>query len=92
MRGWQRAGVNLGNPAEQSVQDSAEDVIEATGSSSRITHVGRPVDDPQVRCPDITRATQVLGWSPRTPWTEGLARTVSWWRERARGRAALAGH
>ena len=70
--------VNLGNPTELSVEQIARDVLAATGSSSPLRFVDRPVDDPQVRRPDATLARTVLGWEPRVPWREGLARTVEW--------------
>ena len=75
--------VNIGNPDERSVLDIARDVIAATGSRSAITFVGRPVDDPWVRRPDITRARELLGWEPTVRWSEGLASTTSWFRTKA---------
>jgi dTDP-glucose 4,6-dehydratase len=75
--------VNIGNPDERSVLDIARDVIEATGSRSIITFVDRPVDDPGVRRPDTTRARELLGWEPAVPWSVGLSRTISWFRESA---------
>jgi dTDP-glucose 4,6-dehydratase len=75
--------VNLGNPDELTVQQIAEDVVAATGSDSPIVHVQRPVDDPQVRRPDTTRARELLDWAPAVPWTDGLARTVAWFRQAA---------
>ncbi|WP_159798760.1 UDP-glucuronic acid decarboxylase family protein [Puerhibacterium puerhi] len=80
--GTHEAGpVNLGNPHELTVLQIAEDVIAATGSSSRIEHVDLPTDDPKVRCPDITRARELLGWEPKVAWETGLERTVAWFRE-----------
>ncbi|UYG16077.1 SDR family oxidoreductase [Brachybacterium huguangmaarense] len=73
--------MNIGNPHEQSVLQIAHDVIAATGSSSSVEHVARPVDDPTVRRPDTTLATQVLGWEPSISWRTGLDRTVAWFRE-----------
>ncbi len=70
--------INIGNPAERTVLRIAEDVIAATGSRSEITFVDRPVDDPEVRRPDTTLATDVLGWSPTVGWEQGLAETVAW--------------
>ena len=70
--------VNIGNPDEHSVLDIARDVIAATGSRSAITSVGRPVDDPGLRRPDITRARELLGWEPTVPWGEGLTSTITW--------------
>jgi dTDP-glucose 4,6-dehydratase len=70
--------VNIGNPEELTVRQIAEDVVAATGSSSPIVHVERPVDDPQVRRPDTTLARELLGWAPAVAWQQGLARTVAW--------------
>jgi dTDP-glucose 4,6-dehydratase len=75
--------VNIGNPDERCVLDIARDVIAATGSRSAITFVGRPVDDPSVRCPDATRARELLGWEPSVPWSEGLNSTITWFRKHA---------
>ena len=68
--------VNIGNPDERSVLQLARDVLAATGSTSPVTFVARPVDDPGVRRPDTGLAERLLGWSPRVPWPEGLAATV----------------
>ena len=70
--------VNLGNPEELTVLASREDVLAAVGSASAIEHIALPVDDPKVRRPDTTLAEELLGWRPRVPWTDGLARTVEW--------------
>ncbi|MFC5998822.1 UDP-glucuronic acid decarboxylase family protein [Quadrisphaera sp. GCM10027208] len=70
--------VNIGNPQERSVLAIAQDVIAATGSRSQVQLVERPVDDPQVRRPDTTRARELLGWEPRVSWEQGLSRTVEW--------------
>ncbi|WP_313822646.1 UDP-glucuronic acid decarboxylase family protein [Citricoccus sp.] len=72
--------VNLGNPHELSVLQIAQDVVAATASDSPIEFIDRPVDDPLVRRPDTALATRELGWVPEVPWTEGLARTVEWFR------------
>jgi dTDP-glucose 4,6-dehydratase len=68
--------VNIGNPTEMSLLALAEAVLRATGSASQIVHEALPVDDPQVRQPDITRARQLLGWSPEIELDEGLRRTL----------------
>lgn len=68
--------VNIGNPAEITVEDLAKQIISITGSRSRIVHRQLPVDDPRRRRPDIGRAQQLLGWSPSVPLTEGLERTI----------------
>jgi len=69
--------VNIGNPGEYTILQLAEAVLAATGSPSQIVFESLPVDDPQVRQPDITRARQVLGWEPETPLDEGLRRTLA---------------
>ena len=69
--------VNIGNPGEFTILELAETVIRVTGSSSDIVFEALPVDDPQVRQPDITRARQVLGWQPTISLEEGLTRMLS---------------
>ena len=67
--------VNLGNPEhELTMLELAETIVRVTGSSSPIVFEALPVDDPQVRRPDITRARQVLGWEPEIELVEGLRR------------------
>jgi dTDP-glucose 4,6-dehydratase len=69
--------VNIGNPNEFTLLDLARTVIEVTGSSSEIVFEALPVDDPQVRQPDITRARQLLGWEPNIDLEEGLRKMLS---------------
>jgi dTDP-glucose 4,6-dehydratase len=68
--------VNLGNPREFSILELAQTVIRVTSSKSEIVYEALPVDDPQVRQPDITRARQVLGWEPEIELEEGLRRML----------------
>jgi dTDP-glucose 4,6-dehydratase len=68
--------VNIGNPQELSLLELAETVISVTGSRSEIVFEALPVDDPQVRQPDITRARQLLGWEPKVGLEEGLRRLL----------------
>ena len=68
--------VNLGNPNEFTMNELAETVLRVTGSKSEIVHEALPVDDPQVRQPDITRARQLLGWEPDIQLEEGLRRML----------------
>jgi UDP-glucuronate decarboxylase len=70
--------VNLGNPVELTVSDLAERVLAMTGSGSRIVTRPLPVDDPRRRRPDISRATQLLNWTPSTPLDTGLRETIKW--------------
>jgi len=69
--------VNLGNPREYTLLELAEVVLELTGSGSKIVYEALPQDDPQVRQPDITRATEVLGWRPEVELRDGLGRTIA---------------
>src|SRR6187397_146790 len=69
--------VNIGNPTEMTLLELAEAVIRASGSRSEIVFEALPVDDPQVRQPDITRAQQVLGWEPEVELDEGLKRLLA---------------
>ena len=68
--------VNLGNPAEFTLNELAEVVLRITGSKSELVYEALPVDDPQVRQPDITRARQLLGWEPEIQLEEGLRRML----------------
>ncbi len=69
--------VNLGNPDEMTLLELAETVIRVTGSRSEIVFEALPIDDPQVRQPDITRARQVLSWEPEFGLEEGLRRCLA---------------
>jgi dTDP-glucose 4,6-dehydratase len=68
--------VNIGNPAEFTLNELAEVVLRITGSKSELVYEALPVDDPQVRQPDITRARQLLGWEPEIQLEEGLRRML----------------
>jgi dTDP-glucose 4,6-dehydratase len=68
--------VNLGNPQEFSILELAQTVIRVTSSKSDIVFEALPIDDPQVRQPDITRARQLLGWEPKIQLEEGLRRML----------------
>jgi dTDP-glucose 4,6-dehydratase len=68
--------VNLGNPVEFKLLELAELVLRLTGSTSDVVFEALPIDDPQVRQPDITRARQALGWEPEIQLEEGLRRTI----------------
>ena len=74
---------NIGNPEERTVGDLASKVLEWTGSSSRIETRDLPVDDPHVRCPDITRAKNILGWHPQVGIDEGLRLTIEYFKKMA---------
>jgi dTDP-glucose 4,6-dehydratase len=68
--------VNIGNPDEFTLLELAQTVIEVTGSHSEIVYEALPIDDPQVRRPDITLAREILGWEPTVDLREGLRRTI----------------
>jgi dTDP-glucose 4,6-dehydratase len=76
-RSGEHLPVNIGNPREMTLLELAEAVIRVTGSRSEIVYEALPVDDPQVRQPDITRARQVLGWEPEVELDEGLRRLLA---------------
>jgi dTDP-glucose 4,6-dehydratase len=72
--------VNIGNPRELTVTDIAKLVLQLSGSRSLIEHRPLPVDDPKVRRPDIRRAKALLGWEPKVPLEDGLAKTIEYFR------------
>jgi len=72
--------VNIGNPHEVSIRKLAVKIKAMADSSSKITFHSRPPDDPQRRCPDISKARRLLGWSPAVTLEEGLERTIEWFR------------
>ncbi len=78
--------VNIGNPDEFTLLELAETVLEVTGSRSEIVFEALPIDDPQVRQPDISLAREILGWEPTIDLREGLRRTID-----QAGRDALVG-
>jgi dTDP-glucose 4,6-dehydratase len=84
MRSSERRPVNIGNPQEYTVHRLAEMILEISGSESELSYEPLPEDDPRQRCPDITRAREVLGWEPRVAAREGLKLTFAWFAERAR--------
>ena len=72
--------VNIGNPGEFTIKQLAEKIIELTGSSSKLTYLPLPNDDPLQRKPDISLAKQELGWEPKIALEEGLAKTIAYFR------------
>lgn len=68
--------INIGNPAEFTIKELAETIIELTGSSSELIFEPLPQDDPKQRRPDITRAKETLGWSPSISLREGIAKAI----------------
>lgn len=73
--------INIGNPEERSVLEIARMVLTATSSRSPLRHEPRPVDDPRVRRPDISRAVRLLNWRPIVSFEEGLRLTVQHFRQ-----------
>jgi len=70
--------VNLGNPAELSLLELAQEIVAVTGSRSPIVFQALPIDDPKVRCPDITKAVHLLDWRPVVDLQEGLRRVLDY--------------
>ncbi|HLH20738.1 MAG TPA: NAD-dependent epimerase/dehydratase family protein, partial [Bryobacteraceae bacterium] len=76
----ERYPVNLGNPAEMTILQFAEQIRSLTGAASPIVFRPLPEDDPKQRRPDIGKARRLLGWEPRVPLEEGLRPTVEYFR------------
>lgn len=76
--------VNLGNPREMTVAELVDLVTRMTGTRSAVVRRPLPVDDPQRRRPDITRAETLLGWSPQVPLEQGLEATIAWFAKEIR--------
>ena len=74
--------VNIGSPDEVTIGEFAQEIIELTGSTSKVVAKPLPEDDPKRRRPDITKAQRVLGWQPMVSRAEGLAATLEYFRER----------
>ena len=75
--------VNIGNPNEFTILACAQAVLEATGSSSELCFEALPVDDPTRRCPDISKARNLLGWEPKVMLKEGLAKALPFFKSKA---------
>jgi UDP-glucuronate decarboxylase len=74
--------VNLGNPEEYTVLELAQKTLELTGSSARLVFKPLPQDDPQQRCPDISRAKRLLDWQPTVSLTTGLKEAIRYFKEK----------
>ncbi len=72
--------VNIGNPEEVSILEFAEEIVEITGSGSKIVFEDLPQDDPKVRQPNITRAREILQWEPKVSRDEGLRTTIDYFK------------
>lgn len=73
--------VNIGNPSEISIKDFAEEIIQLTGTDQKVVYKDLPKDDPKQRQPDITKAKELLGWSPKIDRKEGLKRTYAYFKQ-----------
>jgi dTDP-glucose 4,6-dehydratase len=74
--------INLGNPQEMTILQIAKEIMDLIpGTKSTIIHQPMPPDDPRVRCPDITRAKTILGWTPVVPRREGLKKMIDFYRD-----------
>jgi dTDP-glucose 4,6-dehydratase len=76
--------MNIGNPAEMTIQQIAETIIRMTGAKSRIIYKPLPTDDPKQRRPDIARARTLLGWEPKVQLEEGLVKTIDYFKTKVR--------
>jgi UDP-glucuronate decarboxylase len=74
------APINLGNPNEFSMMELAHTVLKLTGSKSKIVYKDLPLDDPRQRKPDITRAKEVLKWSPKIELEQGVSQTIDYFK------------
>ncbi|RCL66842.1 MAG: SDR family NAD-dependent epimerase/dehydratase [Rhodothermaeota bacterium MED-G64] len=74
--------INLGNPDEITITDFAKEIINLIGSSSNIVYRDLPIDDPKIRKPDIKKAQEILGWSPKISRHDGLLSTIKYVSER----------
>jgi dTDP-glucose 4,6-dehydratase len=73
--------VNIGNPGEITINQFAEEILALTGSNSKVVYKPLPQDDPKQRQPDISRAREILGWTPVVDRSEGLKRTLEYFRK-----------
>lgn len=75
--------INIGNPSEFTILECAQQVLAVTGSKSRIRYESLPQDDPKQRCPDISKAKQLLGWQPTIDLPTGLKKSLEYFRRAA---------
>lgn len=73
--------VNIGNPAEITIKEFAEEIIKLTGTSQKIIYKELPTDDPKQRRPDITLARKILNWEPKVPRADGLKKTYDYFKK-----------
>ncbi|MFH1848160.1 MAG: GDP-mannose 4,6-dehydratase, partial [Candidatus Omnitrophota bacterium] len=77
--------VNIGNPSEMTILELAKEIIRLSGSKSRIIYKGLPKDDPKTRQPNIAKARKILKWGPKVKLTEGLKKTIEYFKNQRRG-------
>jgi len=75
--------INLGNPAEVTILELAQKILQLTASRSKVVHQPLPEGEPRVRRPDIRKANQLLVWKPKIQLDEGLAKTIEWFKEKS---------
>lgn len=73
--------MNIGNPTEITIKEFADEVVRLTGSKSKVSYHPLPTDDPKQRKPDITKAKQILAWEPKVSRSEGLERTLAYFKQ-----------
>ena len=83
--------INIGNPVETTVRELAETIIDLVGSRSKLETRPLPIDDPVQRCPDISRARNLLDWEPRVPLDTGLKRTIAYFEKLLTERGEISG-
>ncbi len=74
--------VNIGNPSEITIKEFAEEIIKLTGTDNKVIYKPLPKDDPKQRCPDISRAKEILDWEPKVDRSEGLKRTYEYFKQK----------
>ncbi|MEX1251533.1 MAG: UDP-glucuronic acid decarboxylase family protein [Hyphomonas sp.] len=80
--------INIGNPGEYTIRQLAEQVIDLTGSKSKLVFLALPQDDPKQRQPNIEKAREILGWEPKVQLRDGLTRTIAYFDAMLSGRLA----
>jgi dTDP-glucose 4,6-dehydratase len=81
--------VNIGNSNEFTILECAQMVLKVTGSKSQIRYEPLPQDDPKQRCPDITKARQLLGWEPKVDLETGLRKSLDYFKRALAEEASL---
>jgi dTDP-glucose 4,6-dehydratase len=74
--------VNIGNPSEMTIKEFAETILKITKSESKIVYKDLPQDDPKQRCPDISKAKELLDWEPKVDLAEGLQDTIAYFKQK----------